>query len=154
MFERTAPGGRTQPDEAGYGCPVTDSRPCGGRPAADPPELVVASAPASVGEIRRYAGDHARSVGWGGSADDIELLASEVATLAVRHAYAPQLRVRVLDLGLRLRVEVFESSPSLPGSAGPGDERAQALALVDAFAVAGGIHTGVDGTTIWFEVGI
>lgn len=118
--------------------------------------LVVPSEPRSVALVRRYAVDVCTALGWGGSADTVELLASEVATNAVLHARSAHLRVCVLDHGLRLRVEVSDDSTvfPVPRSARPDDENGRGLALVKALAVAWGADARPDGKTAWFEIGV
>lgn len=126
------------------------------RAAIDADGLVVTSAPRSIALVRRYVIDACATFGWGGPADTVALLVSEVATNAVLHAYGPQIRVRVLDRGIRLRVEVFDGSPELPtprrAAAGATDGRG--LELVEAFALEWGVEARPDGKTFWFEVGV
>jgi anti-sigma regulatory factor (Ser/Thr protein kinase) len=134
---------------------VTDSvPPCGA--AADGAGLVVPSAPRSVALVRRYATDVCAALGWADSGDTVALLVSEVATNAVLHAYGPQICVRVLDRGLRLRVEVFDGSPALPAprKAPAGAENGRGLALVAALAVEWGSDVSPSGKAVWFEVGL
>jgi anti-sigma regulatory factor (Ser/Thr protein kinase) len=118
--------------------------------------LAVPSTPRSVALVRRFAVDACIALGWGGSADTVELLVSEVATNAVLHAYGLEIRVRVLDRALRLRVEVFDGSPvlPLPRHAAPSAEGGRGLALVEALAVAWGTDARPDGKTAWFEIGV
>lgn len=122
----------------------------------DTDALVLPSEPRSVPLVRRYAVDACAAYGWADSADTVALLVSEMATNAVLHSYGTHLRVRVLDLGLRLRVEVFDGSPTLPVPRGarPQDENGRGLALVQALAVAWGADAQPDGKTAWFEVGV
>lgn len=124
--------------------------------AEDDAELVVPSTPRSVAAVRRYAVDACTAFGWSDSVDTVALLASEVATNAVLYAYGPEIRVRVLDLGLRLRVEVFDGSPVLPVArrAPAGAENGRGIAIVEALAVAWGVEARPAGKTIWFEVGV
>ena len=117
--------------------------------------LIVTSSPRSVALTRRYVIDACVAHGWSDSADTVALLTSEVVTNSVLHAYGPTVRVRVLDRGLRLRIEVFDGSPVLPV---PRDAPAAAvngrgIALVDALALAWGVDVHPDGKTMWFEVG-
>lgn len=118
--------------------------------------LVVPSAPRSVALVRRYAVDVGRALGWSDSADTVALLVSEVATHAILHSYGTDVRVRVLDHSLRLRVEVSDGSPELPVPRGAraSDGNAGGLALVEALAVAWGADTRFDGRTTWFEIGV
>lgn len=135
---------------------MTEFRPSGDRATADDTGLVVPSAPASVALVRRYARDACTALAWADSVDTVELLVSEIATNAVLHSYGDHIRVRVLDHGLRLRVEVSDASPArpVPRRARAGDEDGRGFALADAFAVAWGADTRHDGKTWWFEVGI
>lgn len=124
------------------------------RAAADADGLVVPNAPRSIALVRRYVVDVCTARGWGEVADDAALLVSEAATNAVLHAYGPQIRVRVLARGSRLRVEVFDGSPSLPvqRSALPSAEGGRGLALVEALAAAWGVQAQPAGKTFWFEL--
>jgi anti-sigma regulatory factor (Ser/Thr protein kinase) len=128
----------------------------GGRAFADETGLSVPSAPRSIALVRRYAVDACHAYGWGDSADTVALLVTEVATNAVLYAYGSHVRVRVLDLGLRLRVEVFDASPTLPVPRGARakDEGGRGLGLVEALAVAWGVEPSPAGKTTWFEVGV
>ncbi|MEX2290933.1 MAG: ATP-binding protein [Mycobacteriales bacterium] len=135
---------------------MTAPEPPGEGAVADEPGLVVASAPRSVALVRRYALDACAALGWDDSADTVALLVSEMATNAVLHAYGSEIRVRVLDRGLRLRVEVHDGSPALPvpRNAPARDEDGRGLALVEALAVGWGADLAPGGKTVWFEVGI
>lgn len=127
-----------------------------GEALVDDTGLVVPSTPRSVALVRRYAVDVCRSIGWGDSADTVAMLVSEVATNVILHSYGAHIRVRVLDHGLRLRVEVSDGSPELPAprAARPSEENGPGLALVEAFAVAWGAEIRLDGKTAWFEIGV
>jgi anti-sigma regulatory factor (Ser/Thr protein kinase) len=118
--------------------------------------LTVPSAPRSIALVRRYAVDACNAHEWADAADTVALLVSEVATNAVLHAYGSHVRVRVLDHGLRLRVEVFDGSPTLPVPRGARahDEGGRGLALVEALAVAWGVDVTPLGKTTWFEIGV
>ena len=125
------------------------------RPGGDAEELVVPSTPRSVALIRRYAVQASVALGWGDAADTVALLVSEVATNAVLHAYGQDIRVRVLDRGRRLRVEVVDGSPVLPvqRSAVAGSEDGRGIALVDSLALRWGVDGQAGGKVVWFEVG-
>lgn len=126
------------------------------RPATDGAVLDVASTPSSVALVRRYCVDACSEFGWADSAATVELLVSELATNAIVHAGGLRVRVRVLDQGLRLRVEVSDDSPALPvpRRAVAGAENGRGLAMVSRLAVDAGCEVAVDGKTAWFEVGI
>lgn len=142
----------------GYACPVDDLTPARElAPAAVAAAgLVVPAVPRSVGLVRRYAVDASTALGWGESANTVTLLVSELATNAAVHASGGQIRVRVLDRGLRLRVEVSDDSPDLPvpRSAPVSAEDGRGLALVEALARRHGVDARHDGKTVWFEIGV
>lgn len=100
--------------------------------------------------------DACRAHGWTDSEDTVVLLAGEAVSNSVLHAYGPQVRVRVLDRGLRLRVEVWDGSPvwPLPRHAPADAVYGRGLALLDQLAVAWGVEAEPDGKTTWFEVGL
>lgn len=114
-------------------------------------ELTVPSVPRSVAEVRRFA----RDVCGPGSpaADTVELLVSEVATNALVHG-AGDVRVRVVVLPDRVRVEVDDDSPLAlaPRSAGPTAEGGRGLALVTALSAQWGVLSRPGSKTVWFEV--
>ena len=126
------------------------------RADGEAPGLVVPSAPGSVALVRQYAVAACAALGWADSADTVGLLVSEVATNAVLHAYGPEIRVRVLDRGPWLRVEVVDGSQALPvpRDAPDGAENGRGLALVEALAVRWGVDSRPDGKTSWFELGV
>jgi len=114
-------------------------------------ELTVPSVPRSVAEVRRFARD---ACGPGSpEADTVELLVSEIATNALVHG-AGDVRVRVLVLPDRVRVEVDDDSPvaPVPRSAGPTAEGGRGLALVSALSAQWGVLSRPGSKTVWFEV--
>lgn len=120
---------------------------------ADPVGLVLPSRRRSVALLRRYAADACAALGWSDVADNVGLLVSEVATDLVVHSDSDQIRVRVLDKGLRLRVEV-ETSAALVDGSRQDDGHGQALLAVEALAVAWGKDVCAEGRTDWFELGV
>lgn len=124
--------------------------------AAGDDGLVVPSSPRSVALTRRYVIDACVAYGWSDSSDTVALLTSELVSSSILHAYGPQVRVRVLDRGLRLRVEVFDRSPVLlvPRNAPADAVNGRGIALVDALALAWGLDVHPDGKTMWFAVGV
>lgn len=118
--------------------------------------LVVPSEPRSVALVRQYAIDACVAYGWTDSANTVALLVSEMATNAILHAYGPDVRVRVLDQGVRLRVEVADGSPVRPvqRTAAGSAQGGRGLALVEALALGWGVDTWSDGKAVWFEIGI
>jgi anti-sigma regulatory factor (Ser/Thr protein kinase) len=115
--------------------------------------LTLPSVPQSVAAVRRYAVETCRAGGYRGDCDTLELLVSEVATNALIHG-AGQVRVRVLDRGPRLRVEVSDDSEAMPAlrDVDPHAEGGRGLALVQALAAAWGADGRAGGKTVWFEL--
>lgn len=131
-----------------------DADPHAEAPSGQDGELVVPSVPQSVSQVRRYAVAACTALGYDGDCDTLALLVSEVATNALIHG-AGQVRVRVLDAGPRLRIEVSDDSVILPVArkAAADAEGGRGLALVDALAVDWGVETRDTGKTVWFELG-
>lgn len=150
------PLGRGQPTGAGsVSRPERHGEP--ERATTGPAEFDVARTPRSVALVRRYCVDACCELGWVESADAVELLVSELATNCVVHACGSRMRVRVrvLDHGMRLRVEVSDDSLTLPAPrhAAAQAENGRGLAMVDILAVDAGCDITVAGKTAWFEVG-
>lgn len=91
-------------------------------------------------------------------ADDVVLLASELATNAVLHTASGDdgtFRVVVTMSGKRVRVEVHDSgSETTPDARSPRapEESGAGLRLVLAIAARWGHHGGRAGRVVWFEV--
>ena len=115
--------------------------------------LVLPSVLQSVAAVRRYTVETCRARGYQGDCDTLALLVSEVATNALIHGPG-QVRVRVVDRGPRLRVEVSDDSVRLPTArVFDGDaEGGRGLALVDALAVAWGAEPRSGGKTVCFQL--
>jgi anti-sigma regulatory factor (Ser/Thr protein kinase) len=86
---------------------------------------------------------------------DVELLTSELATNALRHAASP-LTVIVRYDGRAVRVEVGDGSPELPTSRSPGlsEPHGRGLMLIDALSSGWGVTPTRDGKRVWFEVDV
>jgi serine/threonine-protein kinase RsbW len=86
---------------------------------------------------------------------DVELLATETATNAVRHA-GTEATVVVRYLGDRVRVEVGDGSPALPHVRVPGPEEigGRGLSLVETLSSRWGVMPTVGGKRVWFEVSV
>ncbi|MDP9440630.1 MAG: ATP-binding protein, partial [Actinomycetota bacterium] len=84
---------------------------------------------------------------------DLELLTSEVATNAVRHAGGP-FTILIRYDGNVVRVEVGDGSRVLPLPGTPDREATsgRGLLLVDKLASAWGVVPTVRGKRVWFEV--
>ncbi len=91
--------------------------------------------------------------------DRLELLTSELATNAVRHA-GSHFAVRASLRGDRLRVEVEDDDPRAPAprEAAAADTSGRGLLLVDTLAAAWGVEPGGAGgdagKTVWFELAL
>ena len=84
---------------------------------------------------------------------DVELLATETATNAVRHA-GTEATVVVRYLGDRVRVEVGDGSPAPPQvrSPHPEDTSGRGMALVETLSSQWGVTPTAGGKRVWFEV--
>jgi anti-sigma regulatory factor (Ser/Thr protein kinase) len=88
--------------------------------------------------------------------DDAEVLVSELVTNALRHATtaASMLRLRVLRVGDRLRIEVHDPSPLPPRVRRVDllDETGRGWFLVAAIAVGQGTDLTASGKAVWCEL--
>lgn len=84
---------------------------------------------------------------------DVQLLSSELATNAVRHARS-RFTVIVRYDGERLRVEVGDGSRAMPLKRSPelDDVGGRGLVLVDVLASSWGVLATLEGKRVWFEV--
>ena len=85
---------------------------------------------------------------------DVELLATETATNAVRHA-GTEATVVVRYMGDRVRVEVGDGSPALPHVRTPrlDETSGRGMSLVETLSSGWGVTQTVGGKRVWFEVG-
>ncbi|WP_408052071.1 ATP-binding protein [Streptomyces sp. HO565] len=81
--------------------------------------------------------------------DTVELLLTELATNALRHARGQNIGVRIFAQDDHLVIEVNDGSPltPVPRCAGPNDESGRGLFLVEALSDTWGVS--LDGTTTW-----
>jgi len=110
--------------------------------------------PRSAAEARRFVAGVLRSWRMQELLDgDVELLVSELASNAVRHAQSAFTVVLRFD-GARVRVEVGDGSRLLPEVLPPTLDQTsgRGLFLVEAMSSAWGVIPTVDGKRIWFEV--
>jgi anti-sigma regulatory factor (Ser/Thr protein kinase) len=118
------------------------------RPDPDSGDLSAADA-AWPQRLRRIA--RAGLTHWGRPdlIETTDLLLTELATNALRHATGPDIDVRLYIKGERFVIEVNDGSPVRPvlRQAGPTDESGRGLILVEALAEAWGVSK--DGTTTW-----
>jgi anti-sigma regulatory factor (Ser/Thr protein kinase) len=87
--------------------------------------------------------------------EEVKLVASELATNAVRHTGRPE-TATVMYSGSAVRVEVDDGSPILPEyrQAGPEDVSGRGLLLVDALADKWGVESRPDGKRVWCEIAV
>jgi serine phosphatase RsbU (regulator of sigma subunit)/anti-sigma regulatory factor (Ser/Thr protein kinase) len=89
------------------------------------------------------------------SAESVELLVSELVGNAVRHAAGATVVLRAAVTQGRVRVEVQDASPRLPGAAGAPSweqENGRGLQLVEAIAQRWGTEPVPGGKYLWFEI--
>ncbi|MGI8686776.1 MAG: ATP-binding protein [Acidimicrobiales bacterium] len=84
---------------------------------------------------------------------DVELLATEIATNAMRHAGTGATLV-VRYLGDRIRIEVGDGSSVLPRIRTPDENEpgGRGLPMIEALSSRWGVIETVDGKRVWFEV--
>lgn len=149
--------GRPADDLPLPGYPVGDADPDLWSARSAPPRearIVLASEPASVPAVRRFLHGLLHSWRMGElSGGDVELLATELATNALRHARSPFTVIVRYD-GEVLRVEVGDGSRALPRllSVGPDETGGRGLFLVETLASAWGVAPTVEGKRVWFDV--
>ena len=92
----------------------------------------------------------------GRSNDDISLMVSELVTNAVSHARAQFVRVAILGLGARVRVEITTPGPAFeaPVDRKPGRDGGFGLFFVDRLAERWGVDRLKDQTCVWFEMNV
>lgn len=85
-------------------------------------------------------------------ADTAVLVASELVTIAIRHAGSGRVLLRVLMTPRRVRLEVHDASGQLPTEMPHGDECS--LQLVEAVTARCGVEAQGAGTQVWAEIGL
>lgn len=114
----------------------------------------IAPVPEQVGYVRRQTRLVLRLWRLTDLSSAVEVLVSELATNAVRHARTV-FTVTALWDGRTLRVEVSDASPSAPRpqpADGPDREGGLGLLLVDAIATDWGVDLDGQGKTVWFTI--
>jgi len=109
--------------------------------------------PAAVGLARDWVRKVATSSGHSPLAPTVELLVSELATNAVRHADGKRFSVE-FDVDGLLLVAVCDSSPRSPTRrrAAVRDEGGRGLAIVDALSDRWGAEVHLGGKCVWFQL--
>lgn len=109
--------------------------------------------PSSVPQARRLV--RTRLAGWGLAehSDIAELLASELVTNALHHAWGQPILTLSLQ-GDTLRCEVADANPALPhlSHAHHDDEGGRGLYLVDRLSCSWGSDRAPEGKVVWFDL--
>ncbi|MEU5026091.1 ATP-binding protein [Streptomyces milbemycinicus] len=111
--------------------------------------------PSSVPSARRLVLSQLAVWALAGSADDAELLVSEVVTNALRYTGGSvRLTLCLCPADGALRCEVEDADPTPPQSRQPceEDEGGRGLYLIDLLARSWGSHRTGTGKTVWFEL--
>ncbi|NUT10676.1 MAG: ATP-binding protein [Nonomuraea sp.] len=112
--------------------------------------------PSSVPAARRWArralSDQTESIA---TAQDVELMVSELVTNAVKHGSRGRVTVALSAMDGTIRVEVHDPGHGTPIRRYPRPESlgGRGLMLVEQLAVDWGVRLDPEGTTVWFEVG-
>jgi serine/threonine-protein kinase RsbW len=121
-----------------------------------PQTRIFGGSPEEVRNVRDFV---RQAIHGGPAADDVILLASELATNAVRHTASGaggtfSVCVHVQDGMVRIEVHDLgsDTAPSVRESGSLGESGA-GLKVVDAIADRWGFHGGQRGRVVWFEMG-
>ncbi|MFS2295274.1 MAG: ATP-binding protein [Actinomadura sp.] len=119
-------------------------------------ELTLPAERESVPHARRFSRSVSTVSGIGHIGDDAEVLVSELVTNAVRHAPVPgsALCLRLLRVGVRLRIEVHDQSAAAPRprSVDLMEETGRGWFLVAVMAERHGTDHTPSGKSVWCEV--
>jgi anti-sigma regulatory factor (Ser/Thr protein kinase) len=109
--------------------------------------------PASVPRARHLIREQLADWDLGEHSDAVELLASELVTNAIRHAWGDPTLTLCVQAGA-LRCTVKDANPVLPhlSSTDPGEEGGLGLHLVDRLSSAWGSNPVSEGKIVWFEL--
>jgi GAF domain-containing protein/anti-sigma regulatory factor (Ser/Thr protein kinase) len=125
-----------------------------GIPSGDIAQWLLLPRPAAPGVVRRLVRRTLREWGLSSCSEVAELLASELATNAIRYASRPiELRLMRTDV---LLCEVKDDDHHLPvlRSASEGDEVGRGLRLVTSLARRWGANRTSDGKVVWFDLAL
>ncbi|MFC8230808.1 ATP-binding protein [Streptomyces sp. NPDC057287] len=107
----------------------------------------------SVPAVREFVGTAAADWGFEARADDVLLCVSELATNALLHGVPPGrgflVRLRLVEGGRELLVEVHDSGGGVPVVREPCGESGRGLLLVDALADRWGVGERDPGKVVW-----
>ncbi|MET0135698.1 MAG: ATP-binding protein [Kibdelosporangium sp.] len=121
-------------------------------PAACDVVMTVSAAYSELAQVRYFVRDTLVQSGYGGSFDDVVLIACEMATNALLHgAGVPVLRIR--GTCQRVRIEVSDESPTPPALREAGPDGGFGLRLLDRMSLAWGSFPNDVGKVVWCELG-
>ncbi|MER6569252.1 ATP-binding protein [Streptomyces sp. NPDC001093] len=134
--------------------PAAVLRSLGTAPSRPPLDVELPAVPEALQGLRRTVRRYLDA-----PCTDVQLCVTELVTNVIRHVgEATPVRVRVaLTDGNRIRVEVMDPAGQalpVPLSGALDAEDGRGLALLDAVALRWGVEQGVDGKTVWCELGI
>jgi anti-sigma regulatory factor (Ser/Thr protein kinase) len=126
-------------------------------PPLEPPEVqftrrFVANVE-SIGDARTWVAELAVSTGHAAQSDTLQLLVTELATNAVRHAHGDEFCIE-FDANSHVLIAVCDPSTAAPVICHPKPEETggRGLAIVDALSDRWGAHLQANGKCVWFEL--
>jgi anti-sigma regulatory factor (Ser/Thr protein kinase) len=114
---------------------------------------VFPASPDAVTQARRFVVDTAREWGLAQIAEDLQLIASELAGNAFRHAHS-EFTVAISKDASSLRVAVADRSHALPEQRRPtnSSNSGRGLLLVAALSTKWGVQPSIEGKVVWAEL--
>lgn len=111
--------------------------------------------PESVAQVRRFVADtlSATTVGLDELVDDVVLMASELATNAVRHAATPY-TVEIVETTDDIRVIVTDLGGGNPVRKSPAQTEisGRGIVIIEALSSEWGVDASPHATSVWFRV--
>ncbi|MPZ73007.1 MAG: MerR family transcriptional regulator [Nitriliruptorales bacterium] len=109
--------------------------------------------PVNAAAARTFVADAVEALDLRLDLDIVELLVSEVATNAIRHARTSfTVSVSVPEAGNAVRVEVSDESTMAPRRIEPSGEGGFGLGIIEAMAQRWGVDANDTGKAVWFEL--
>jgi anti-sigma regulatory factor (Ser/Thr protein kinase) len=114
---------------------------------------VFPATPDAVTHARRFVADTAREWGLAQIAEDVQLIASELAGNTIRHAHS-EFSVAISKDAASLRVAVADRSHTLPEQRRPANSSnsGRGLILVTALSTKWGFEPSAEGKVVWAEL--
>ncbi len=116
--------------------------------------IPIEHSPAAVGKARQTLGRMIEAWNLDSVYDDLEIVASEMVTNAIRHG-TPPIEFRIITGDGYLRLEVHDGSPQAlpePRDAADDDVGGRGLALIDALSSEWGFEVHANGKVVWVHV--